>query len=160
MGYSEKLFLANDVNRIPPITSLLFRVPIGGQGPHGYTLTVLGVEHSATLSAMVPIIASMIGYIGASTASDGHVSSGEMITWIGDEGRGTCEGNEICKGNENFHVELQFQCERRFDEGYTEPTWNSCSWWDEQTFVGRWSLLGKQQLGHRSWNNSATQLTE
>ena len=79
------------------------------------------------------MIASMIGYIGASTATEGHVSSGEMITWIGNEGRGTCEGNEVCKSNDKFHVELQFQCERCFDEDeeYTKPTWTEIRVRDE-----------------------------
>ena len=79
-GYSEKNCLANDVHGVPAITGLLLRIRVGGQGKHSYTLTVFGVKHSATLSIMIPMIASMSRYIGASTATEGRVGSGEMIT--------------------------------------------------------------------------------
>ena len=117
--YSKRLF----INGVPAITSLPLTVPVGSQTPHSCTLAVFGVKHPATLTIMIPFIASMIVYVVTSTATERLVCPGKMISWIGDKGRGACEGNKVCESNENFHVELQFHCQRCFCEEYIGPTW-------------------------------------
>ena len=71
---------------------------------------------------MIPFIASMIVYVATSTITKELGIPSEKFIFIGDEGRGTCEGNDVCKSNENFHVELEFHCQRCLCEEYIGPT--------------------------------------
>ena len=72
--------LANDFNGIPFKTSVLLSIKVGGQGKHSYIFTVLGVIQFATLTVMIPMKASVVGYIGASTFTEVLDRSGEIIT--------------------------------------------------------------------------------